>query len=511
MRDLLLRITREMVSARALDEVLQIIVDAALRIVPSAEKCVVHLLDARGTTLEPRVCSKPSAVAAVMSGMPADAGIAGRALRERRLVCVDDTVSAPDFAQLRSGPELRSLMVAPLYVREASLGTLSLNSSLSAAFDATDCRYARLLAAQASVAIHQARLLLNATGERQRSDAIIESISEGLIILDTEGRVARVNLALHHMLELPPAALDVPCDFQKLPGSELRVLLDPSSGEIVGPYEVEMELPSGVKATLRVSPSALRGPRAGRVFVVHDITGERTTSESRALLISQVSHELRTPLQHILSFVSLMTDVDDLPSEERALYLGHIEEEIHHLARLVDDLVELSRVETGRFSVYTERLRLDQLVSEIVSRLTPRAEFRGLSLELDVVEQPAWVIADPLRVEQVLANLVGNACKFTPAGGSIRVSVERTDEHVIVRVADTGHGIPSEALPHVFAPFYQVNAHGRGMGLGLHISQQIVQALGGEIWGESTLGAGSTFSFRLPRVANDTPDERLSE
>lgn len=504
-RDVLLSISRELVATDSLDALLQKMVKAALHIVPAAGRCVIHLLDATGSRLLPRAWHQPSVGGDGTVGMAADQGVAGRALRERNVLCVEDTTLSPDFVPLRSSSSVRSLLVAPLYVGEVRLGTLSLSSDRCAAFSAEDCQHMRTLAAQASVAIYQSNLLHEALAERERSDAIVESISDGLIILDSRGYITRINPALRKMLELSDEELYLPCDPNE--GScpaRLRGLLTPPLGASAGPYERMVETPSGGRVFLRIVRSPLQPPASGEVLVAHDVSAEREAAEMRALFISQVSHELRTPLQHILSFVGLLSEVDDLSPESRARFFSHIQDEVEHLARLVDDLGTLSRLEGGRFSVQAEPLRMDGLVADTVNKLASRAQLLGLSLSLSYAEEPLWVLADPLRLRQVLMNLIENAFKFVPSGGCVQVSVEGVGEEVLVSVADTGPGIPPEALPHVFECFYQVPSRGgqrgSGMGLGLYISREIIKALGGEIWVESELGQGSVFRFRLPRL-----------
>ena len=506
-RDLLLSISRELVAADNLDELLQTMVEAALRIVPSAGRCVIHLLDPTGSRLLPRAWYQPSVRGASMAGMAANQGVAGRALREKTTIRVDDTVLSPDFVPLRSSSEVRSLLVAPLYVGEVLLGTLSLSSNRCAAFSLEDCQHTRTLAAQASVAIRQANLLHEAIAERQRNDAIIESISDGLVILDGEGRIVRVNPALCRILELSSDELRLPCDTGESSTcpARLRMLLVPLVNAPTEPYEKQAESPSGAKVTLRITRSPLKPPASGEVFVVHDITVEREAAEMRALFTSQVSHELRTPLQHIMGFIGLIDDIDDLPRENRSRFFSHIQDEIEHLSHLVDDLGALSRLETGRFSIQVEPVQIDALLADTVSKIAPRAQLMNLSLSLTRSEKPLWALADPVRLRQVLGNLLENAFKFVPAGGHIRVSVEGREDDVLVSVADTGPGIPPEALPHLFERFFQVGVYSNGrraggMGLGLYISREIINALGGEIWAESEPGVGSTFQFRLPRM-----------
>lgn len=503
-RDLLLSISRRLVAADNLDELLQTMVEAALRIVPTAGKCVIHLLDSTLSRLLPRAWHQPSVGGANTAGMAADQGVAGRALREKTIIRVDDTAQSADFVPLRSSPEVRSLLVAPLYVGDALLGTLSLSSNNCAAFNAENCQHISTLAAQASVAIRQTNLLHEAIAERQRSDAIVESISDGLVILNGEGRVVRVNPALCKMLELSPTELSLPCLLS--PGLEcperLGLILIRPEDASTKPYEKQIELPSGIKVNLQITPSPLQPPAAGEVFAVHDITAERAAAEARAIFISQVSHELRTPLQHILGFIGLINDIDDLPRESRLRFFGNIQDEVEYLSRLVDDLGTLSRIDTGRFVIQTEPVEITSLIADSITKIAPQAQFANLAITLVGSEQPIVVLGDSVRLRQVLSNLLGNALKYVPSGGSVRVSVEGRGNDVLVSVADTGPGVAPEMLPRLFDRFFQVGtSDGRrvgGMGLGLYISRQIINALGGEIWAESEWGKGTTFRFRLP-------------
>ncbi|MBC7237825.1 MAG: GAF domain-containing protein [Chloroflexi bacterium] len=499
-RDILLRISRDLASAQGRDELLQTMTDAALRIVPTADKCVVHLLNDCGSRLVPVACSQPTTLPPD-PGMPADVGIAGRSLRERRLINVGDVQRSPDFVPLSSGPELRSLLVAPLHVGEECLGTLSLSSSRQDAFCAADCEHIQVLAAQASVAIRQAQLLHEANTQRERSQAIVSSVSEGLAVLDGEGRVCLLNPAFCQMLDLAPQSLALPCPTSEIPG--LRELL-PSPECIIGPFEATALLPSGRQITVHVTAARLQSEERSVVIAARDATEERRAAEARALFISQVAHELRTPLQHVLSFVSLLTDLNDLADGERERFLNHIEHETRRLGRLVNDLVILSRIETGQFTTWLEKVDICALVQSVASRLHAYARLLDLELLVACPEEPRMLITDPARVEQVLVNLVDNAFKHVPPGGEIYIRVDTSAaDAVLVEVQDNGPGIPAHELPFLFDSFYQASASRNkrtGMGLGLYISRQIVEALGGSIWVQSELGVGSTFAFRLPTL-----------
>ncbi|MEA3407204.1 MAG: GAF domain-containing sensor histidine kinase [Chloroflexota bacterium] len=500
-RELLLQITREMATSDDLDQLLQMIVDAALRVIPRAEKCVIHLLEEDGTMLRPRICSNPWEVRPESAGFPVNVGIAGRVLQERRVYRLDDASHHPDFAALDSSSDLCSLLVAPLYTADAALGTLSLSSSAPGAFKTADSDYVRTLAAQAALALRQMHLLTEISAQRRRSDTIIESMADGLFIIEG-GSVTRANAALSGLLGCSPEAFSSPFVLGEGEGP-LRDLLDPAAC-IVGPYEVELRPSAEEKRTLEITPSELKAPAEGTVFLVRDVTRERTAAEKRGLFISQVSHELRTPLQHILSFVSLLLDMEDAERAEEELhrFLTHIESETYRLTRLMDDLLELSRIETGRFSVYMERVRVDQLVSDVLNRFALRAELSDVSFAFDDTEAPTWALTDPLRLEQVVVNLISNACKFAPPGSCIRVGLQHQGADMILYVKDRGPGIAPEEQAHVFEPFYRAESETSrpGMGLGLYISRRILEALGGEIWLESRVGEGSCFYVRLPRV-----------
>ncbi|MCD6520479.1 MAG: PAS domain-containing protein [Anaerolineae bacterium] len=394
-----------------------------------------------------------------------------------------------------------ALLLIPLWASGEFWGLLCLGSSSSSSFTEDTLQRVSPWASLLAWAVQQ----LSSRAACQQSEsslaAVVEHIPEGIIVLDREERITQVNATLLQMLELPTKGFSLPCPVQEHP--LLALLVNPSGGTIVGAYDLELELPSQRRITLQILPATL--PQEGRVFVIRDLTQERQALVSRALFISQVSHELRTPLQHILGFLNLLTDLE-LSKEERTRFLEHIEDETYQMARLIDDLAALSRIEMGRFTIHKERVQLAELIASIVDRHRSRAQLKELTLHLHLPNQPVWISTDPLRVEQVLGNLLGNAFKFAPPGSSVDVSLECTKEAAIIHVADAGPGIEPETLPHIFEPFFQAEAGKKsrtGMGLGLYICQQIVHALGGKIWVESEPGKGSVFSFQLPLLQED--------
>ncbi|MBC7107085.1 MAG: PAS domain-containing protein, partial [Firmicutes bacterium] len=246
---------------------------------------------------------------------------------------------------------------------------------------------------------------------------------------------------------------------------------------------------------------APEGP-GGVVALLRDITEYRRLEQMRTEFVANVSHELRTPLTSIRGFLETLLDgaVDDPPTARRFLETMALEAE--RLARLIDDLLQLSRLEDRRVVLRRERVDMAVIVARVVDIFRAGAREKGLELGYHVQTHLPPVAGDPDMLARVLVNLVDNAVKYTPEGGRITVRAEAADGHVRVSVSDTGVGIPEESLPRVFERFYRVDkSRAReqgGTGLGLAIVKHIVEAHGGRVWARSEVGRGSTFTFELP-------------
>ena len=220
--------------------------------------------------------------------------------------------------------------------------------------------------------------------------------------------------------------------------------------------------------------------------------------------VSNVSHELRTPLTAIKGAVDLLLrEVPGPLNENQAHYLSRVRSNTQHLAGLINDLLDLSKIEEGKIQLDAGRVSLGGLLHEVMETVKPMAAEKPVLLEVDVPEPSALVWADRDKITQVLMNLIGNAIKFTPSDGRIGVSTAN-DRRGWVRVSirDAGPGIPASEQEKIFEKFYQVTQDGgpkpKGTGLGLAISKSLVELHGGKIWVESEPGRGSTFSFTLP-------------
>jgi two-component system phosphate regulon sensor histidine kinase PhoR len=352
------------------------------------------------------------------------------------------------------------------------------------------------------------RLVAAQEQARSRLEATLANLNDGVVITDETGAVVRLNSAAAEILgatgeEAARRPFVVVSRDHDLAGL-LRVALEtdePRSATIeLGGHRV-------VEASARTFSGG--GERLGLV-VLRDVTELRRLERVRREFVANVSHELRTPLASIRAVVeTLEAGAIDDPRVSKEFF-GRIIGEVDRLAGLVDELLDLARLESGRAALNRETYDPVTVIVQAVERLRPQVERGGLTMRFEVPPNLPRVRIDRTRIEQVLINLVHNAVKFTPSGGEIAVIAEVADEMLRVSVQDTGVGIAAEELPRIFERFYKTDAARRsvGSGLGLAIAKHIVQAHGGVIWAESTPGHGATLSFTVP--LDTTPDTMAS-
>jgi two-component system phosphate regulon sensor histidine kinase PhoR len=253
--------------------------------------------------------------------------------------------------------------------------------------------------------------------------------------------------------------------------------------------------------------------RAGRGYLVmiQDLTQLRRLQTIRQDFISNVSHELRTPLASLRALTETLRDsaLDDPPAAHR--FLDRMEVEVDALTQMVEELLELSRIESGQVPLRLNPVLPSAAILPAAERLRPQIERSQQTLIVDVPRELPLVLIDAERIHQVVTNLLHNAIKFTPPGGTIRLAASAHDDTVEVVVEDTGIGIAPAELPRIFERFYKADRSRAvgGTGLGLAISKHMIQAHGGKIWAESMEGEGSRFHFTLP-VAEPLPGRGLA-
>ncbi len=368
------------------------------------------------------------------------------------------------------------------------------------------------------------RALEAASGARERLTllaAAVEASAETILITDTSGGILYANPAEREIFGYDPAEL-VGHSVHLFQPPSRRPLTDEilrASVEGVWQGEVNVLRKDGSEIPVHLTASVVRdesGAASGIVALVHDLSEEHQHQEEliqarsqaaafkrgeslKSELISIVSHELRTPLTALQGFSELLLTRDS-SSEEARLWTLTINEEAKRLAKILDDLLNVSRIEAGAVRLQIAPTSIDEVVREVVSLFSAQSTKHGFALDFD--GDGLCVSADRERLTQILDNLLSNAVKYTPGGGTIRVSAAAHDGAAVISVADEGLGIPTEELPKLFLRFHRVDTPDRvsirGTGLGLYITQQLVAMHGGTISVESQVGRGSTFTFTLP-------------
>ena len=325
-------------------------------------------------------------------------------------------------------------------------------------------------------------------------NAVIDSLAEGIVAVNPRGDVVRLNDSARRQLSLDGEA--VPFSIDRLP--QERLIRESVRGAMAGVSTDPNELAFRGR-TLLVTARPL--PDGGAVLAVMDLTTRRRLETIRRDFVANVSHELKTPLTVIGGFTETLRD-RNLSDEDRQRFLTTIDANARRMQRIVDDLLDLSRYESGSWTPNTVANDLAGVVTDVFTSVQRAADAKGVALRFDAPPEARLVDADPTALRQVLSNLVENAVRYT-AHGAVVVRAEAIgDRGTTIGVADTGSGIPSEHLPRIFERFYRVDA-GRargegGTGLGLAIVRHLVEAHGGSVHAESAVGRGTTITLHFP-------------
>jgi PAS domain S-box-containing protein len=358
---------------------------------------------------------------------------------------------------------------------------------------------------------------LQAERESQaRIRAITDSVNEALLLISLDQRILAVNKIFLELFGVPIERItgqrleDTRTLFDQIFAEEddLYELALTSSADTIQEYNrlIQQNWPQRRELQLYSTPVRDEKGFLGRLFVFRDVTHEREVDRMKTEFVSLVSHELRTPLTSIKGYTELVLDGDAGEiNEEVEEYLGIVFNNAERLVALVNDLLDLSRIESGRIQLKLETVDLNEVVQTVIDSMQQKVKEKGQSLSVDIDQQVACVYGDKGKLVQVLTNYLSNAYKYTQEGGDIQIVISRQDNFAHVAVRDNGFGIAPEDQARLFTRFYRVdNSMTRevgGTGLGLSIVRQLIELQGGEIGVESALGEGSTFSFIIPLVA----------
>jgi len=512
-RDYLLQISRAMTSQLDLPSVLKLTLKSAVELLGGQVGLIV--LRSRGGALHVRASyGLPAGLVSFFQPLWADLP----AVRELR-----DPLSRwriPDL-QMRlgmvaaaSGLALSQVVALPLLIGEELLGAAYIFRIGGSAFSAGDRAVLANFAGQAAIAVRNAELYQQVSEERQALSAIIDNSAEGIMILDATGRVRVFNRALGHMTgwsakdALGCSAAEV-LALRDRQGQPIPVPKPPlrqtSAAEARAYVEGNVVRRGGPPITVGVTATPLydeEGNLTRIILNVVDITRFRQAEELKSTFVSVVSHELKTPVALIKGYAETLRREDaNWDRETIQDSLAVIAEESDHLTHLIDSLLQASRIQAGGLKLQPTDVNLHRLAQKVVDGFRTQTSIHSFELDFPPDFAPVW--GDPERLQEVLSNLVSNAVKYSPDGGTVWVGGRTDEREVTIYVADQGLGIPAEEQDRIFERFHRAESglyhRAKGAGLGLYLVKAIVEAHGGRVWVESAPRRGSIFIFTLPR------------
>lgn len=343
------------------------------------------------------------------------------------------------------------------------------------------------------------------TLSKSRLEAVLLSMFEGVMVVDKKGTILLINQTLKDLLQVKeeligrkPLEVIRNIEIQEIVDNALR--LDKG----VESREISLLLDEGKVLMVHATPIVRDKGIDGAVLVFHDITGLRRLEKIRQDFVANVSHELRTPVTSIKGYAETLLEGALEDKENARDFLKIIYSDSDRLARLIDDLLDLSKIESGKLRMVLKPCALMPIVDRVIRGLERYAKDKSITIKSDIPKDIPNLLADESRIAQVLLNLIDNAIKYTENKGLITISAKKQDKFVRIDVSDVGVGIPEKDLPRIFERFYRVDkARSRelgGTGLGLSIVKHIVQAHNGEVFVKSLVAQGSTFSFIIPKA-----------
>jgi len=495
---LLLRVAQE-VSA-TLDIALGIprILEGALQATGALVSRIV-LLSATG---EPQVVMGRGETVEGVSGLDRTLALAARDAEHP--LPIENLRRARTLAESTPLPQgIRSVIALPVRSKGQPVAVMWAGFAEPHQFDPTEIDLLSTLSSQTAVLIENARLFQVAEGGRRRLTAILTSTSDGILVTDRDGRLLLANPAAARALRLrEDEIVDHRVEEVPLEPAVARILTEPLDRN--RPLVEEVPLPGG--RTSYASASTIlsaSGENMGRVVVMRDITHFKELDELKSEFVATVSHDLRAPLTFMRGYATMLPMVGEM-NEKQQEYLDKILIGIEQMGNLIEDLLNLGRIEAG-IGLEEKPCHLGVLVVEAMDGMRALATAKGLSLHLEPPKHAPVIMGDATLLRQAVANLVDNAIKYTPPGGSVTVGLQVAGQEALITVTDTGIGIATEDQVRLFEKFYRIHRRDsnegrevKGSGLGLAIVKSIVERHGGRVRVESVVNEGSTFTIILP-------------
>ena len=439
--------------------------------------------------------------------------------------------SGKPFVTMEEDSVIKTSVVVPLLSKDELIGAIVIHTSKDDSyFDLNRIKILGIISNQLTISFENLGLYkdLERRSEKLRAlknymDNVVKSLTNGIVVIDGKDRVRVFNIKIQELLNINYKDIlgkeFTKCRFNLEFIKFIKKLHNRTYGgeriideEFEYKLDEEVSMPLGISTTLLVNEENVNGI----IFVIRDRRESKELEQLKRVdklkveFLSMVSHELRTPLTSIKAYTeTLMFMVGEGDVESEMEFLKIITEESERLTRLINDVLDLSKIEAGKMTFFIEEENIVEVVKKSIKNMKGFAESKSITISENMCEQEIKVHIDKDRTMQVLANLINNAVKFTPENGLIEVAVEIKDQNfATVSVKDNGIGIKSEEHKNIFDKFKQsedvmVRTVG-GTGLGLSISKNIVEHFGGKIWVESEYGKGAKFLFTVPLIKSDT-------
>lgn len=485
----LIKLGRTVNSSLDTDSVLTSVVTAAVELT-GAEEGQLLLLDEETSELYMRAGRNFEENFARTFRLPVKDSIAGQVIHTGQPIsfCQDSP------SKIKTAYLVYALIYVPLRIGERVVGVLGVdNRQNKRPFTQQNELIMSVLADYAVIALENAKAFESTEQERQKLDSTLTNIQDGVILLDPEQNILLINPAARKAFGLGFKDLTGEPVLQALSNNEFAVILPSIIDNPLKQHEMLFE--DGRVFNTQYVPI----PEIGAVVTFEEITHLKMLDRLKSDFIHTISHDLRSPLTAIMGYVELLGRVGPL-NEQQQQFVKHVQNSAQNITSLINDLLDLGRIEAG-FDTRKDEVAFETILRYTLDNLNQQIIEKGQSLNLSVQDGLPSLRGNPIRLRQLVDNLLVNAVKYTPAGGVLTVNLFSEDGQIILEVIDTGLGIPATDQPHIFEKFYRASntpKNAPGTGLGLAIVKSIVDNHDGRIWLESSVGKGSKFVVVLP-------------
>ncbi|MBN2086479.1 MAG: GAF domain-containing protein [Anaerolineales bacterium] len=511
--------TRMIVSSLDLDEVLNQVLSRVVGLL-GVEAGSIALIDESGGDLVFRSATGPKAAALQGRRLKPGQGVAGWVVQNGRPLVVPDTRLDERFDKTfdeKTGFVTHSVACVPILLREKILGVVEVINPLRGAFTEQSVQVLEYLTGLASSAISHAQLFSATRSAEQRYLTLFQDSIDPILITDLDGKIVDANAralefsgySREELLKLRIQALH-----QVHTGKLGQRFEDIAHGEVRN-YESRLRTRSGNQTPVELYIKRIPGAEKEQdtvQWIVRDITERAGLDELRSDLTSMLFHDMRSPLGNVISSLQLLNDPPPADETTRSLLTISLRS-ARRLSRMIDSLLDLRRLEEGRAVLHRSKVSLSALAAEAVEEAQPVAEGKGIILQMAIPLSLPTVEVDSDMIRRVISNLLDNAVKYTPGGGSIRLTAEPVEQNIRFSVADSGPGIPAEERHRIFDKYGRIERIGapKGLGLGLAFCRLAIKAHSGRIWVDSPAEGGAVFRFTLPQeaAAENSPESAV--